>query len=94
MLKLHLSGHRFLCRYCSGLAYASRSEEPWERALRRANKLQQRLGSRTSITVAGARAPWATYERVLEKTLQAELRATEAGTARIQWLAARIGNRP
>ena len=39
-----------------------------------------------------AKAP--TYERLLEKTLQADLRATEAGTARLQWLAARIGNRP
>ena len=90
MLKLYLSGHRFLCRHCSGLVYINVSKEPLERALRRAHTLRQRLGS---TTVASTRAPRATYAYLLEKTLQAELQAYEAGTARIQWLAARIGNR-
>ena len=58
--------------------------------MRRANKLWRRLGARSARAGTAAAA----YERLFEKTLQAELRATEAGTARIQWLAARIGNRP
>jgi len=109
-IKLYLSRQqpgrrRFLCRHCSGLAYASQSEKSWQRAARRAHKLWRYLGLVTRITddprhavlekpkyLRPAKAP--TYERLLEKTLQADLRATEAGTARLQWLAARIGNRP
>jgi hypothetical protein len=34
---------RFLCRLCSRLVYASKHEQPWQRAFRRANKLRQRL---------------------------------------------------
>ena len=105
-IKLHLSRQqpgrrRFLCRHCSGLAYASQSEKSWQRAARRAHKLWRYLGLVTRITddprhavlekpkyLRPAKAP--TYERLLEKTLQADLRATEAGTARLQWLAARL----
>jgi hypothetical protein len=42
--KLHLSRRYFLCRHCNQLTYASQYEQPWERALRRASKLKQRLG--------------------------------------------------
>jgi hypothetical protein len=44
MTKLHLSRRYFLCRQCNQLAYASQFEQPWQRALRRANRLKQRLG--------------------------------------------------
>jgi tetratricopeptide (TPR) repeat protein len=43
-IKLHLSRRYFLCRHCNKVAYASQYEQPWKRALRRANKLKQRLG--------------------------------------------------
>ncbi len=35
--KLHASGRYFLCRHCHRLAYASQSEDTWDRAFRRAN---------------------------------------------------------
>ena len=47
--KLHLSNRYFLCRHCTKLAYASQFENLWQRALRRANKLKQRLGIAAGI---------------------------------------------
>ena len=42
--KLHGSGRYFLSRHCYRLVHASQSEVAWDRALRRANKIRQRLG--------------------------------------------------
>ena len=42
--KLHLGGRYFLCRHCYRLAYTSQSETSSDRALRRANRMRQRLG--------------------------------------------------
>jgi hypothetical protein len=94
VFKLYLSRGRFLCRQCSQLVYASKyDKQPWQRASRRANKLRRRLG------IAGMNVPKKphsmlapVYERLLEKTLQAEMQATEAGTVRLLQLAARIGS--
>jgi hypothetical protein len=96
VLKLYLSHGHFLCRSCGQLVYASPCEKrrPWQRALRRANKLRQRLGI-TGLGVAekpkGMRV--ADYARLLEAALQAEILATEAGTAQLLQLAARIERR-
>jgi hypothetical protein len=67
---------------------------PWQRAFRKANKLRQRLG----ITGRGAPdkpegMPVATYERLLEETLQAEIQATETGTAWLLQLIERLNPR-
>jgi hypothetical protein len=41
--KLIGASKRFLCRHCYGLGYASQSEDPFDRALRKANRLRRRL---------------------------------------------------
>jgi hypothetical protein len=74
VFKLYLSRGRFLCRLCSQLVYASKYEQPWQRASRRADKLRRRLGIVGAVVPEkpkGMLAP--VYERLLEKTLQAEM---------------------
>ena len=88
--KLHLSRRYFLCRHCNQLAYASQYEHPWKRALRRANKLRQRLGIGVGIAEPFPDKPkgmWArTYGCLLDQILQAEMLANEAQANRIKRL--------
>jgi hypothetical protein len=80
--KLYLSCRLFLCRHCNQLAYASQFEQPWKRALRRANKLKQRLGIDVEIGDPFPEKPkgmWArTYDCLLDEILQAEILSNEA----------------
>jgi hypothetical protein len=94
VFKLYLVRRHFLCRQCSQLVYASKSEQPWRQAFRRANKLRQRLA------IVGASVPespkpcgCAPMHACWRKHLEAETRATEAGTARLQRLLAWIESR-
>jgi len=80
--KLHLSRRYFLCRRCNELSYASQYEQPWKRALRRANKLKQRLGIDVRIAEPFPEKPkgmWVrTYACLLDEILHAEILANEA----------------
>jgi hypothetical protein len=71
-----------LCRHCNQLAYASQYEQPWQRALRRANKLKQRFCIDVGIAEPFPDKPkgmWArTYVCLLDEILQAEILAHEA----------------
>jgi hypothetical protein len=92
--KLYLSHRYFLCRHCSQLAYASQYEQPWQRALRRANKLKQRLGIDVGIAEPFPDKPrgmWTrTYGCLLDEILQAEMLANEAQANRFQRLLAQL----
>jgi hypothetical protein len=89
--KLYLSHRYFLCRHCNQLAYASQYEQPWQRALRRANKLKQRLGIDVGIAEPFPDKPkgmWArTYGCFLDEILEAELLAYEAQANMLKRLA-------
>ena len=94
--KMHLSHRYFLCRHCNQLAYASQYEQPWQRALRRANKLKQRLGIDVGIAEPFPDKPkgmWArTYGGLLDELLQAEILANEAQSNRFKRLLAQLKN--
>jgi hypothetical protein len=95
--KLHGSGRYFLCRHCYRLAHASQSESKWDRALRRANKIRQRLGGDPGMASPFPSRPkgmWRrTYDRLQEQAFEAEMVADQFFEIGAQRLLARIDNR-
>ena len=69
--KLYPRGHSFVCRQCCGLAYASQSENPLDRSIRRARNIRARLGGGPSILDLFPEKPprmhWRTYGRLFNK---------------------------
>jgi hypothetical protein len=94
--KLHGPGRYFLCRHCYRLGHASQIEDPWDRALRQANKIRQRLGGEPGLAAPFPRKPkgmWRrTYERLGNQVFEAETLADEAFAIQAERLLARIDN--
>jgi hypothetical protein len=92
--KLHGPGRYFLCRHCYRLGHASQIEDLWDRVLRRANKVRQRLGGEPGMAApfpARPKGMWQrTYERLRKRIFEAEMRADEAFAIRAERLLARI----
>jgi hypothetical protein len=79
--KLYGAGTYFLCRHCYRLAYASQSEDRYDRALRRANNIRMRLGGEPGMVSAFPARPKGmhqrTYQRLQSAALSAEIYAQE-----------------
>jgi hypothetical protein len=91
--KLHGPGIYFLCRHCYRLANVSQREGESDRALRRANKISQRLGGDPGMAARFPEKPkgmWRrTYERLRDQAFDAETLADQAFAIRVQRLLAR-----
>jgi hypothetical protein len=92
--KLHGLGRYFLCRHCYRLVHASQSEGAWERTLRRANKIRQRLGGDPGMAAPFPDRPKGmqhrTYLRLRDTALQMKIGADQIFAIRAQRLLARI----
>jgi hypothetical protein len=92
--KLYGPGRYFLCRHCYRLAHAIQSEGTMDRALRRANKIRQRLGGTPGMASPFPERPrgmWQrTYERLRREALNAEIAAEAAFEVQASRLLARI----
>jgi hypothetical protein len=78
--------HRFLCRRCHDLAYASQCETAQDRYFRRANKIRERLGAEPGeITIE--KPPymwWRTYDRLIDEMGRSQMVAMGIGLQRIR----------
>jgi hypothetical protein len=83
--KLYGPGPYFLCRHCYRLAHASQTEGAWDRKLRRANKIRQRLGGDPDTAAPFPPKP--------KQALAAEMAADEAFMHWIGRVSARIPKR-
>jgi hypothetical protein len=92
--KLHGPRRYFLCRHCYRLSHASQSEGAWDRALRRTNKIRQRLGGDPGLAVPQKpKGMWRrTYDRLSEQAFEAEMVVNEVFAIRANCLLARLDN--
>ena len=72
--KLHFVNSIFSCRKCHSLRYTSKSETPWDRKLRKARRLREKLEASPDLTIPIYCKPkgmhYKTFERLLREEAQ------------------------
>ena len=95
--KLYGPGRYYLCRHCYRLCHASQNEGGWDRTLRRARKVRQRLGGGPSLAEPYPLKPkgmwWRTFERLRQQADHYDRRADAAFSLQAGRLLAQIDNR-
>ncbi len=93
--KLYLGARYFLCRHCLKLTYASRSDLPMQRHMRRADKLRVALGGEPGTASLPPRKPkgmhWTTYHRMMDGIDAADC---AGDVAFAQWMQGRYPGAP
>jgi hypothetical protein len=82
VVKLYALGPYFLCRHCNRVPYSSQGLDSGARAVRRAQKIRERLGGNTNLLFPFPERPkgmwWRTYDGLREEHAKADLRANAA----------------
>jgi hypothetical protein len=90
VVKLYCAGRYYLCRHCYRLAYASQSEDQWDRASRRVNKHRRRLGGEPGMLSGIPERPKGMWHRSYQRLLSEIFVAEDAAQERLVLLAARL----
>ena len=81
VVKLYSAGNHFRCRHCYHLAYSSKNESQWDRALRQRSKQRRRLSRNIGLEAYMAQKPkgmwWRTYHHLQERAYEAEQRSDD-----------------
>lgn len=90
VVKLYSAERYYLCRHCYRLTYASRREQHWDRALRRANRLRLKLGGEPGLAAELPERPRGMWRRTFEQRLREIRSAEEVASERLARLASRL----
>lgn len=88
--KLYGASKWFLCRRCYGLGYASQSEDAYDRALRKANRLRQRLDRNAWGMDTIPVRPRGMWRKTYDRHIEAIMALDEFAKGKLELFAARL----
>lgn len=92
VVKLYCAGRYYFCQHCYRLTYASRKEDRFDRALRKANKVRRRLGGEPGMSSIWPTRPRGMWHRTYSRLSKSATEAENAADEHLALLAARFLN--